>query len=134
MFNCLLLEFENFYILFVLLLFRKYCMPKFVLYFSMTSLGCLFNGSIKWTHDLNDFLYIMLSCRVFFSFAACSLFKFGQFHLFLWCLWWSWRLAYGFYLFFIFSSYLIINFFQFKFLFELKFLSFFCWCWHLFGN
>ena len=35
---------------------RKHCMSKYVLYFSMTSLGCLFNGSIECSHNLNDFL------------------------------------------------------------------------------
>ena len=50
---------------------------KSVLNFSMTSLDRLFNGSIEWTHNLNDFLKIMLFYRVFFSFVACSLSKFG---------------------------------------------------------
>ena len=54
--NCLVLEFEIFYILFVLLLFHKHCLPKSVLYFSMTFLDRLFNGSIEGTHNLNDFL------------------------------------------------------------------------------
>ena len=54
--NCLVLEFEIFYILFVLPLFWKHCLPKSVLYFSMTSLDCLFNGSVDikilwWIHN-----------------------------------------------------------------------------------